>query len=228
MGLAVMVGLFALAGVLGRQRRRLGQRHGRSPVLHDAVRRASGLGPAKAGRIARPVHRAGVQRAHKLHPELAPPELHLRARLAGRPDGGQRLGRTLQRNLILGRWRRCWVRSAFRNDLLASPRFGLITHFPDGRVIDTSPVEHLGVTSPADGFVIVPATMPLARSRNGTRRRPGTCIQVRSRPARDLSWSSPRSSPPDRRVANKLRRKMAGRLGTTSHAGSPPGASCCR
>jgi len=54
--------------------------------------------------------------------------------------------------------------SAFKNELLASPRFGFTTHFPDARQIETSPVEILAKSHVAGEleFVIVPPTMPLA------------------------------------------------------------------
>jgi len=54
--------------------------------------------------------------------------------------------------------------SAFKNELLAAPRYGLMTHFPDGRVLETSPVEILAKSQVAGEmeFVIVPHSMPLA------------------------------------------------------------------
>jgi len=57
--------------------------------------------------------------------------------------------------------------SAFKNELLALPRFGLTTHFPDARMIETTPTE-LPAKSHVAGeleFVIVPPTMPLAAIR---------------------------------------------------------------
>ena len=57
--------------------------------------------------------------------------------------------------------------SAFKNDLLALPRFGMTTHFPDVRMVETSPVELLAKSHVAGEleFVIVPPTMPLAAIR---------------------------------------------------------------
>jgi len=54
--------------------------------------------------------------------------------------------------------------SAFRNELLALARVGLTTHFPGARMIETSPVELLakGHVAGELEFVIVPPTMPLA------------------------------------------------------------------
>ena len=54
--------------------------------------------------------------------------------------------------------------AAFRNELFASPRVGLTTHFPDARLIETSPVALLAKSHVAGEleFVIVPPTMPLA------------------------------------------------------------------
>src|SRR5262245_24628646 len=53
---------------------------------------------------------------------------------------------------------------AFTNELLASARFGFTTRFPDGRMIETSPVELLAKSHVAGEleFVIVPPTMPVA------------------------------------------------------------------
>jgi hypothetical protein len=57
--------------------------------------------------------------------------------------------------------------SAFKNELFASPRYGLMTHFPDARMVETSPVELLAKSHVAGEmeFVIVPPTMPLAEVR---------------------------------------------------------------
>jgi hypothetical protein len=54
--------------------------------------------------------------------------------------------------------------STFKKELLASPRYGLTTHFPGARMFETSPVELLakGHVSGELEFVIVPETMPLA------------------------------------------------------------------
>jgi hypothetical protein len=57
--------------------------------------------------------------------------------------------------------------SAFKNDLDALPRYGLMTRFPDGRFVETTHVEILarGHVVGKSEFLIVPRTMALAEVR---------------------------------------------------------------
>jgi hypothetical protein len=59
--------------------------------------------------------------------------------------------------------------SAFKRELFASPRFGLMTHFPGARFIETSSIELLA-KSHVEGemeFRIMPETVPLAEMIEG-------------------------------------------------------------
>jgi hypothetical protein len=53
--------------------------------------------------------------------------------------------------------------AAFKNELLALPRFGLMTRFPDGRLFETSPVQLLatGHVAGETEIVIVPPGLPM-------------------------------------------------------------------
>jgi hypothetical protein len=53
--------------------------------------------------------------------------------------------------------------SAFKNELLALPRFGFTARFPDGRLLETSPVEILakGHVAGETEFVLVPPGLPM-------------------------------------------------------------------
>jgi hypothetical protein len=156
-GLGVVVGLFALAGALGRA-----SAAGISEMANPrfTTMEFAELPAWVRGRLAGLRDQFAAAGLKELtNYTRSSPRLNYSCVFAS-PDGLTQAVAWVARSRGITLWAAApfvgW--SAFKNDLLALPRFGLMTYFPDARLIETTPVELLAKSHVAGvmEFVIVP------------------------------------------------------------------------